>query len=34
MSMKVLMVNTPASTKFRGGDTTQMHKTAEALNGT
>lgn len=29
--MKVLMVNTPASTKFRGGDTTQMHKTAEAL---
>lgn len=29
--MRVLMVNTPASTKFRGGDTTQMHKTAEAL---
>lgn len=29
--MKVLMVNTPASTRFRGGDLTQMRKTAEAL---
>ncbi len=29
--MKVLMVNTPASLSFRGGDLTQMGKTAEAL---
>ena len=29
--MKVLMVNTPASLRFRGGDLTQMRKTAEAL---
>ncbi len=29
--MKVLMVNTPASQQFRGGDSTQMQKTAEAL---
>jgi glycosyltransferase involved in cell wall biosynthesis len=30
--MKALLVNTPASERFRGGDSTQMHKTAEALN--
>ncbi len=29
--MKVLMVNTPMSARFRGGDTVQMHETAEAL---
>lgn len=29
--MKVLMVNTPASVRFRGGDLTQMRKTAESL---
>src|SRR5262245_5480534 len=29
--LRVLMVNTPQSVKFRGGDTTQMVKTAEAL---
>jgi glycosyltransferase involved in cell wall biosynthesis len=30
--MKALLVNTPASANFRGGDTTQMVKTGEALN--
>ena len=30
--MKALLVNTPASAQFRGGDTTQMLKTAEGLN--
>jgi glycosyltransferase involved in cell wall biosynthesis len=29
--MKALLVNTPASAQFRGGDTTQMVKTAEGL---
>lgn len=29
--MKVLMVNTPQSLNFRGGDLTQLRKTAEAL---
>ena len=29
--MKVLMVNTPAAPRFRGGDLTQMRKTGEAL---
>jgi glycosyltransferase involved in cell wall biosynthesis len=29
--LKVLMVNTPQSVKFKGGDTTQIVKTAEAL---
>ena len=30
--MKALLVNIPASANFRGGDTTQMLKTAEGLN--
>jgi glycosyltransferase involved in cell wall biosynthesis len=30
--MKALLINTPASAQFRGGDTTQMVKTSEALN--
>lgn len=29
--MKVLMINTPAAPRFRGGDLTQMRKTAESL---
>ncbi|MGC3988482.1 MAG: glycosyltransferase [Chthoniobacteraceae bacterium] len=29
--MKVLMVNSPLATKFKGGDSTQMRKTGEAL---
>jgi glycosyltransferase involved in cell wall biosynthesis len=31
--MKVLMVNWPGAPRFRGGDLTQMRKTAEALKG-
>lgn len=30
--MKVLMVNTPAALRFRGGDLTQMRNTAQALS--
>ena len=29
--MRALLVNTPASERFRGGDSTQMHQTAEGL---
>ncbi len=32
-ALRVLMVNAPSATKFRGGDSTQMRKTAEALRG-